>query len=382
MNFTLSEEHLLVKRMFAGFCSREIRPHGEEIDRSEELLPKVLRKCTGQGFWAALIPADYGGAGMDILSYMLMLEEIARADLSTALTVNIHNSLVVKSLMDHGTPEQQERFIEMLASGESLGAFALSEPAAGSDVAAMRLGATSVDGRYCLQGSKSWVSNGALAGLFLVFARAEKGITAFLVERETPGLQVGYREKTLGLRGLSINTVYFDECTIPPENRLGEEGQGLRIALQALSLSRLGVAALGLGGAERALEEGVRFSIEHIQFGVPIAKKQTIQNYVADAQAVTEALRCLVTQTAMLAEAGQPYSQEASIAKLFGSRVAYDVTDLMVQVHGGYGYMKDYAIERYYRDCRALELIEGTTQVQQFLIARDIYHREGLDISI
>lgn len=380
MDLNLSDEQVMFKKALAGFCSREIRPRSEEIDQSESLPVDVLQKSVDQGFWAALAPAELGGAGMDILNYMLMLEEIARADLSTALTLSVHNSLVVKPLVDCGSPEQQERYLEALVSGERLGAFALTESLAGSDPAAMKLVAARSNGGYDLQGAKNWVSNAALAGLFLVFARAEKGITAYLVEREAPGVMIGYREKTLGLRGITCNTVYFDHCAVPIGNRLGEEGQGLHIALHALDLSRLAISALALGGAERALEEGIRFSIEHIQFGVPIAKKQAIQNYIADAQVQIEALRCLVTHTAWQAGTGQSFTRQASIAKLFGSRVACAVTDQMLQVHGGYGYMKDYAIERYYRDCRALEIIEGTSQIQQFLIARDIYRREGLEI--
>jgi alkylation response protein AidB-like acyl-CoA dehydrogenase len=219
-----------------------------------------------------------------------------------------------------------------------------------------------------------------LAGLILTFVRTEGGITAFLLEGETPGLTVGYREKTLGLRGVTCNTLYFDQTPVPVANRLGEEGQGLRIALSALDLSRLGMGALALGACERALEEAVRFSIEHIQFKVPIAQKQIIQNYVADAKAEIEALRWLVTHTAWLADSGQPFAVQASMTKLLGSRLAKEISNTMLQVHGGYGYMKEYAIERYYRDSRALEIIEGTSQIQQFLIARDLYKAEGLDI--
>jgi alkylation response protein AidB-like acyl-CoA dehydrogenase len=200
------------------------------------------------------------------------------------------------------------------------------------------------------------------------------------VEKDTQGLEIGYREKTLGLRGVTCNTLYFDDARVPASNRLGDEGQGFKIALQALNLSRLGMGALALGGAERALEEAVQFSMEHIQFGVPIAQKQTIQNYIADAKADVEALRSYLLTVAWLAETGQDYAQQASIAKLLGARIASRVTDKMLQVHGGYGYMKEYAIERYYRDCRALEIIEGTSQIQQFLIARDVYQAEGMKI--
>ena len=381
MDFRLTEDQLRFKKMFADFCTKEIRPRGEQIDHEEEPPIDLLEKAVDQGFWAALVPEEMDGCGLDVYTYMLMLEELARADMSTALILSVHNSLVVKPLLDYGSDDQKARYLEALAFGEMLGAFALTEAGAGSDAAALSTTATRDGETYVLNGTKIWVTNGALAGLFLIVARVEgQGPTAFLVEKETPGLTVGYREKTLGLRGATSNTLYLDGVAVPAENRLGEEGKGLKIALQALDLSRLGMGALALGAAERAVEEAVRFSMEHIQFGVPIAQKQIIQNYVADAKAQLEALRCLVAHTAWLADTGQAFQQQASITKLFGARVAYHVADRMLQVHGGYGYMKEYAIERYYRDCRALEIIEGTSQIQQFLIARDVYKAEGLEI--
>jgi alkylation response protein AidB-like acyl-CoA dehydrogenase len=380
MDFRLSEDQLMFKKMFADFCSKEIRPQGEHIDQSEEPPVELLQKAVDQGFWAALVPEELEGCGLDIYTYMLMLEELARADMSTALIMSVHNSLVVKPLLDHGSDDQKDHYLADLAFGEILGAFALSEPGAGSDAAALATTAALDGDEYVLNGTKTWVTNGSLAGLILLFARAAGGITAFLVEKETPGLKVGYREKTLGLRGVSFNTLYLGNTRVPTGNRLGKEGQGLKIALQALDLSRLGMGALALGAAERALEEAVQFSLEHIQFGVPIAQKQIIQNYIADAKAQIEALRPLVTHVAWLADTGQDFQQQASVVKLFGARAAYEIADKMLQVHGGYGYMKEYAIERYYRDCRALEIIEGTSQIQQFLIARDIYKAEGLEI--
>jgi alkylation response protein AidB-like acyl-CoA dehydrogenase len=380
MDLTLSEEQLMFKKMFADFCTKEIRPKGEHIDQTEEPPQDLLAKAVDQGFWAALVPEECDGCGMDVYTFTLMLEELGRADMSTALTLSVHNCLVVKPLLEHGTDEQKDKYLEALAVGEKLGAFALTEAGAGSDAAALKTTATRNGSGYVLKGAKNWVTNGALAGLFLVLARAEAGITAFLVEPEMPGVKVGYREKTLGLRGVSANTVYFDSVRVPEANRLGAEGKGMEIALKALDLSRLGLAAIALGATERALEEAVNFSMEHIQFGGPIAVKQILQNYIADAKTQIEALRSLVLRTAWLADSGQDYRQEASIAKLFASRVAYDVTNKMLQVHGGYGYMRDYAIERYYRDCRALEIIEGTSQIQQFLIAREIYKAKGLEI--
>ncbi|HSR29460.1 MAG TPA: acyl-CoA dehydrogenase family protein [Anaerolineae bacterium] len=380
MDLTLSEDQLMFKKMFADFCTNEVRPQGEHIDQGEEPPIELLNEAVDQGFWAALVPDELEGCGLDVYTYMLMLEELARADMSTALILSVHNSLVVKPLIDHGTDDQKGRDVAALAFGEMLGAFALTEPGAGSDAGALSMAATRDGDEYILHGTKVWVCNGAQAGLILTFARAEGGITAFLIEAETPGFKVGYREKTLGMRGVSCNTLYFDGARVPTANRLGEEGQGLQIALQALDLSRLGMGALALGGVERALEEAVQFSIEHIQFGVPIAQKQAIQNYIANAKAEIEALRCLVTHTAWLADSGQDFRQQASITKLFGARAATELTDRLLQVHGGYGYMKEYAIERYYRDCRALEIIEGTSQIQQFLIARDIYKTKGLEI--
>ena len=380
MDLRLSEDQSMFKRMFADFCAKEIRPHGEHIDQAEEPPVELLNKAVDQGFWAALVPETMDGCGLDVYTYTLMLEEIGRADMSTAVTLAMHNSLVVKPLLDHGTGEQRDRFVAGLAMGELLGAFALTEPGAGSDAASLRTAAVRDGDSYRLTGSKVWVGNGGLAGLFLVFARSAGGITAFLVERGTRGLTVGYREKTLGLRGVSFNTLYFDDACVPADQRLGEEGKGLDIAQQALNYSRLGMGAIALGACERSLEEAVRFSMDHIQFSVPIAQKQIIQNYVANAKVSIEAMRGLVTHTAWLADTGQDFSQHASITKLFAGHTAFEVTNKLLQVHGGYGYMKEYAIERYYRDCRALEIIAGTSQIQQYLIARHIYRAEGLEI--
>jgi acyl-CoA dehydrogenase len=274
-----------------------------------------------------------------------------------------------------------------MALGEKIGSFALTEPAAGSDIAALETRASHVcNGQdYILNGCKVWASNGEIADIFVVFAvtdpeAGDKGISAFIVEKDTPGFKVGYREKTMGLRGLTCNTLYFDDCKLPAENLLGEEGEGLKIATTASDFARLSLSAICLGGAQAALEAGIQFAVEREQFGGPIALKQAIQNFIADAAAEVEALRYLVYHAAWLADQGEPYTRDASIAKLIGSEAAMRIANKMLQVHGGYGYMKEYAIERMYRDFRALRIMQGTSEMQRFVIARDILKEKGLAI--
>lgn len=380
MDFSLNAEQQMFRSMFADFASREVAASAEHIDQSEELPLELLQKAAELGFLAALIPEELGGAGLDTISYCLMLEEIGKADFVTAMAISVHNDMAIRPIINHGSQEQRATYLESMAFGETIGAFALTEPGAGSDISAMRTRAEQNGDGTILNGCKTWVTNGAYAGLFLVFARTDKGMSAFLVDRDSPGLKVGYREKTLGLRGLPFNTLYFDDCRIPAANRLGDEGQGLAIIKQATHFDRLALSAICLGGAEHALAEGVKFSAEHEQFGGPIAHKQAIQNFVADTAVDIESLRHLVYHTAWLADEGQAFGDEASMAKLLGSEVAMRAADRMLQVHGGYGYMKEYAIERLYRDCRALEIMCGTSQIQRFLIARKIYQEQGVKI--
>ncbi|UCC51658.1 MAG: acyl-CoA dehydrogenase family protein [Anaerolineaceae bacterium] len=382
MDFNLTVEQQMFREMFADFAAREIASQAERIDREEAIPQALLQKIAGQGFLAALIPEDMDGVGLDTISYCLLLEEMSRADFSVAMLIGIHNGLGIKPLLDFGSGAQREAYLEGMAYGELIGAFALTEPSAGSDMAALTTRATLAGDYYLLNGSKIWVSNGDVAGLFLIFARTERGVTAFLVERDTPGLKVGYREKTLGLRGLACRTLYLDDCPVPAANVLGEVGQGLHIARQAAEFDRLGLSAICLGGAEHALAAGIRFSIEHEQFGGPIARKQAIQNFVADAATEIEAFRDLVYHTAWLAEEGEPFGYRSSMAKLFGAQVAMRTADNMLQLHGGYGYMKEYAIERLYRDCRALAIVCGTSQIQRFLIARHVYQGANLQLTI
>ena len=385
MDFSLTEEQQMFQKMFRDFATKEVAPLAEETDHEEKPPLELLKKAAMQGFLGALIPEEYGGVGLDIVSYCMMLEELAKACASTAMTISVHNGLAAKTILDNGNEEQKGKYLEPMAMGDKIGAFALTEPAAGSDVAALEATAIKDDDKYVLNGNKIWVSNGDIASVFVVFAKTNpeaggKGISAFIVERGMPGFKVGYREKTLGLRGLTCSTLYFDDCQVPAENLLGQEGAGFKIAMKALDFARLSLSAVCLGGAQAALEVGVRFATEREQFGGPIALKQAIQNFIADTAAEIEALRYLVYHTAWLADQGEPYTQEASIAKLIGSQTAMQAANRMLQVHGGYGYMKEYPIERMYRDFRALEILEGTSEIQRFIIASHILREKGIKI--
>jgi alkylation response protein AidB-like acyl-CoA dehydrogenase len=385
MDFALSEEQRMFQKMFRDFVTNEVAPLADKLDQEEKAPLELLPKAAMQGFLGALLPEEFGGVALDTVSYCLLLEELARACMSTAMTISVHNGLVGKTILENGTDEQRRKYLEPMALGEKIGSFSLTEPAAGSDATALETRASRDGKDYVLNGCKVWASNGEIADIFLVFAVTDpeagaKGISAFIVERDTPGFKVGYREPTLGLRGLTCNTLYFDDCRVPAENLLGQEGEGFKIAMKALDFARLSLSAISLGGAQAALEAGVQFSIEHEQFGGPIALKQAIQNFIADTAAEIEALRYLVYHTAWLADQGEPYTQEASIAKLLGSKIAMQAANRMLQVHGGYGYMKEYAIERMYRDFRALEIMEGTSEIQRFIIARNILKEKGIQI--
>jgi butyryl-CoA dehydrogenase len=385
MDFALNEEQRMFQRMFRDFVTNEIAPLAEEIDQEEKLPLEVLEKAAMQGFLGALLPEEYEGVALDAVSYCLLLEELTRACTSTAMTISVHNGLVSKTILDNGSDEQKDKYLEVMALGEKIGSFALTEPAAGSDATALETRASRDGEEYVLNGCKTWASNGEMANIFLVFAVTDpeaepRGISAFIVEKDTPGFKVGYREKTMGLRGLTCSTLYFDDCRIPAANLLGQEGEGLNIAMTALDFARLSLSAICLGGAEAAMEAGVQFAVEREQFGGPIALKQVIQNFIADTAAEIEALRYLVYHTAWLVDQGEPYTQEASTVKLLGPRIAMQAANRMLQVHGGYGYMKDYAIERMYRDFRALNIMEGTGEIQRFIIAREILKEKGLTI--
>ena len=305
--------------------------------------------------------------------------------MSTALTLHVHNSLALRTILKHATSEVQDQLVPEMVAGDRLGAFALTEATAGSDPTGLRTRAERRDERWVLNGSKTWVSNGGLAGVYVVFATSDsaahgRGLSAFVVPAQTAGLEVGGREKTLGLRGASITRLYLNNCELPASHLLGTAGQGYQIALEALDFGRIGVSAAAVGASRRALDIGMQYAIGRRQFGVPIVQKQAIQAYLADAQTSLAAAEDLVRHAAWLVDQARPYTQAAAIAKLFASRAAADVTDNMVQIHGGAGFILDYPIQRYYRDARSLEILEGTSQMQQIVIAGSMLAPYGVKV--
>jgi alkylation response protein AidB-like acyl-CoA dehydrogenase len=383
MDFSLTEEQTMFRDLFRDFAEKEIAKVAEHVDRSEEPPLELFKKAAAQGFFGAPIPETYGGVGIDWLSYSLMSEEFGKHCLSTAITIGLHTSLAALSIRAAGTEEQKQRYLPALAAGEMVGALALTEPEAGSDSGAVTTTATKVEGGYRLNGTKTWVTNGGLGGLTMVLASTkpgagQKGLSVFIVPNQTEGLTIGYRERTLGLRGLDIRTLYFENVFVPDAALLGEEHGGWAVAKPAFDRVRLTLAAIALGAAEACLALGVTFAAERKQFGVAIAHKQAMQNYVAEAAIEIEALRGLVRQAAWLADTGQDFSQAASIAKYHGARTAKDVANKMLQVHGGYGFSDEYAISRYYRDVRALRIMGGTDEMQRQAVAQAAFADKGL----
>lgn len=381
MDFSLSEEQLMFRDLFRDFAEKEVARAAEHIDQAEELPADLLRKAAAQGFLGATIPEDYGGAGLDFLTFALFIEAIARECLSTAVAIGLHTMLASMTVAEAGSEAQKEAFLPRLAGGE-LGSFALAEPEAGSDALAMQTRAARANGHYVLNGVKAWVSNAGPAAVHVVFAQAEAGPTAFLVEAGTPGVEPGQREPMLGLRGLDVRRVYFDDCRVPAEQVLGEAGQAAELVSNAHARARLALAAAGLGAAEGALDLGVKFAIERKQFGTAIANKQAIQNYLAEAAIDIEALRHMVHYAAWLADTGaaNPFAQATVMAKYQAARVAQNTANKMLQVHGGYGFSDEYAISRMYRDVRALRVLGGTDELQRLAVAGQVLAQAGVTV--
>lgn len=376
MNFAFTEEQEMFRDMFAGFVAKEVEPLAEHMAEDEEVPMSLLKKGAMQGFLGALLPEDYGGAALDPVSYILLLEEVSKSDMSTAMVLHIHNSLVSRAILLFGSEEQKEQWLPALAEGSAIGAWAFVEPDSVS-LGTMAAQAIPEGDGYRLHGVKAWVSNAAIAGLYVVFAKAPAGPTAFLVPADAEGLKLGKRDKTLGMRGVQVHPLYLNDLLAPAESILGKAGGAQAILDEVNDYSRLAMAAIALGGSQHALDVGVKFAIERKQFGSEIARKGAIQAYIADSAMEIETLRSQIYRCASLAEQGKLDSEAASIAKLWANRVAYQVANRMIQTHGGYGYILDYAIGRVYRDCRTIEGIEGTNRSQQTAIARSVLAAHG-----
>ncbi len=382
MNFALPDELLLMQREVRDFARAEIAPRAEELDRSGAFPWVTLRKMGKLGLLGVLTPEEYGGAGLDTVSYCVLLEEISAADASHGTIMSVTNGLPQSMLFAYGTPEQRRRYLPKLASGEWIGAFCLSEPHCGSDAVAMRTRARRTDGGYVLQGTKAWITAGGEAQLYLVMAKTDpdagaRGVTCFVVEKGTPGMHFGRPEEKLGQHAAVTTTVSFDGCFVPNEARLGPEGQGFIIAMASLDGGRIGIAAQAVGIARAAFEAARDYAKERQAFGQSIREFQGIAFKLADMATSLEAARLLTLQAAWLKDRGYRVTREASMAKLFASEAAGRITHAAIQVFGGYGYSKSYPVERYFRDARVTEIYEGTSEIQRVVISRQLYRERG-----
>ena len=377
MNVFLSEKNRAVRRSVRTFCKRELMPIAKDIDQEARFPWEVVEKMGKLGYFGVQIPKKLGGAGMDAMSFMIVIEEISRACAGLGLCLSVHYGVGVYPLMAFGSEEQKKKWVPPLAKGEKIGAFCLTEPNAGTDAAGIEATAIRDGEHYLINANKVFVTNGGVADVCLIFARTNleagrKGISVVVVERGTPGFVVGDLEDLCGMRANPVSSIRLYDCRVPVKNLLGKEGMGLQIGLSALDTGRMGIAAQSLGIAQAAFDEAVKYAKERRQFGVPIAKHQAIQMMIADMATQIDAARLMVYRAAVMDNQGKPLSQVAAMAKLFASETACNVTDLAVQIHGGYGYSKSYPVERYYRDARVTRIYEGTSEIQRVVIARSV----------
>ena len=377
MNFNLSEEHLLIRDTARSFAQKELMPGVIERDNNQQFPSDGVKKMAELGFLGMMTSPNYKGGGMDTISYVLAIEEISKFDASAAVIMSVNNSLVCWGLEEYGTDEQKTKYLTKLASGELLGAFCLSEPEAGSDATSQKTTAIDMGDHYLLNGTKNWITNGSSASIYLVMAQTDvskghKGINCFIVEKEMMGFQVGKKEDKLGIRGSDTHSIMLTDVKVPKENRLGEDGFGFKFAMRTLSGGRIGIAAQALGIASGAFELSAKYATERRSFNKKIGEHQAIAFKLADMGTKIEAARHLVLKAAWLKDNNQPYSKESAMAKLYASEVAMEVTIEAVQIHGGYGFVKEYHVERLMRDAKITQIYEGTSEIQRIVISRDI----------
>jgi butyryl-CoA dehydrogenase len=378
MNLELSPEQQLIRDTARDFAMRELEPHAEEWDQ-QHIFPREVFAHLGElGFAGMLVPEEYGGVGADTLSYIVMLEELNRVVPAIGTVMSVHNSLVCGALLGYGTDEQKARYLPLLASGQWLGAYALSEAHAGSNPAAMRTTAVRRGDVYVINGTKTWITSGKSCEVAILFAvtgnsdKPSRNISAFICPKNRPGLQVGKPEDKMGIRASETTQLIYEDAELPAENLLGQEGEGFKIAMSLLDGGRIGIAAQGVGITQRVFEESTSYSLQREQFGGPIADQQAIQFMLADMATGLSAARLLLYRAATMKDKGQRVSKEASMAKVFASELAMKSAWAGVQIHGGYGYVKEYAVERFFRDAKITEIYEGTSQIQRIVIASNL----------
>jgi acyl-CoA dehydrogenase len=376
MHLRFTEEQDMMRKMVRDFAQTEIAPFVEYMEKGEFPLP-ILNKMAELGLMGITVPEHYGGSGMDFMSYIIAIHEISKVSATVGVILSVHTSVGTNPILYFGSEEQKQKYVPKLASGEYLGAFCLTEPSAGSDAKSLRSRAVKQGDHYIINGSKVFITNGGEADVYIVFASTNpeagsRGVSAFIVEKDTPGLIVGKDEKKMGLHGSRTVQLTFEDMKVPAENLLGEEGQGFKIAMANLDVGRIGIAAQALGIAEAAYEHAVAYAKERHQFGKPIAAQQAIGFKLADMATSIEGAKLLVYRAADLRTKGLPCGKEASMAKLFASRTAVEVTTEAIQVYGGYGYTEEYPVERLFRDAKVTEIYEGTSEIQRIVIGKHL----------
>ena len=377
MKFDLTEEHLMIRDAARDFAQNELLPGVIERDENQKFPSEQVKKMAELGFMGMMVSPDYGGGGMDTISYVLAMEEISKVDASAAVIMSVNNSLVCWGLETYGSQEQKDKYLRRLATGEIIGAFCLSEPEAGSDATSQQTTAIEKDDYYLLNGTKNWITNGNSASIYLVIAQTDpslghKGINAFIVEKETKGVIVGKKEDKLGIRGSDTHSIMFNDVQVPKENRIGEDGFGFSFAMKTLSGGRIGIAAQALGIASGAYELALEYSKQRKAFGKEISRHQAIAFKLADMATEIDAARLLCLRAAWLKDNGKNYDREGAMAKVFASETAMKTTTEAVQVHGGYGFVKEYHVERLMRDAKITQIYEGTSEIQRIVISRSI----------
>lgn len=377
MNFQLTEEHLMIQQAARDFAQNECKPGVIERDELQKHPTELLKRMGELGFMGMMVSPEYGGSGLDTISYVLAMEEISKVDASCSVAMSVNNSLVCWGLETFGSEEQKRKYLPQLASGEIIGAFCLSEPEAGSDATQQRTTAEDMGDHYLVNGTKNWITNGGHAGIYLVIAQTHRekrhrGINALIIERDAAGLTVGAKENKLGIRGSDTHSIMFTNVRVPKENRIGEDGFGFKFAMKTLDGGRIGIASQALGIASGAYELALAYSKQRTAFGKEISKHQAIQFKLADMATDIEAARLLCLKAAYLKDQHLPYGTAAAMAKVFASETAMKHTVEAIQIHGGYGYVKEYHVERLMRDAKITQIYEGTSEVQRIVIARNV----------